>query len=551
MKIHILCCTMFLGLSNQFQAQEVCNDGFENHNQFSTFPNNRSQLEWSECWKTDQWFLGQAEFHTPDWFVIENWNLEEDLSSNGVFTDILGNNNSNGYAGIRSCELIQQELETPLVAGNFHAVTFFVRIPALLNRVSQNNTIAYPTGDPVKFKIVFANADASYDNNYMTCLDGEECYSLSINNLGQSSQLIEFEFDPNDPQYAPGSWHRVTSPSFKAKKDYSWMILQSQSLGERVEDCPSYILIDDISIVKNCDENVCLSCSFTSGDKVVSSNQQNTGTDPLRFFGLENVKSISVDILDQVGNFIYSDYGSCTNGWENGTFEMTIPTSINMSVGYYIAQVILENDCGVCIKSYSFYFQDYYTGSLNTCPCRIEGIIQPCCETSFEASQYNITCQTNSAEYAAINDLEVGTTNAFVVESGTDAYFTAQNSIVFGPNFESENTGTFTAEITPCVTVSNKKGSTSNEIEVHGIENSDLKTENVLCFPNPSDGIVNVFIMTENPSELYIYDALGISHVNQTITPNVSYSFDLQKSGIYFFRFQQDGAEVVKKIVVQ
>lgn len=76
-------------------VSQLCNAGFENHKQGSSFPNDIAQVDLSECWKERQ----SGFFNSPDWFVHGSFHLEEDIDGDGLYSDILGNNNSNGYIG--------------------------------------------------------------------------------------------------------------------------------------------------------------------------------------------------------------------------------------------------------------------------------------------------------------------------------------------------------------------------------------------------------------------------------------------------------------------
>ena len=138
-----------------------------------------------------------------------------------------------------------------------------------------------------------------------------------------------------------------------------------------------------------------------------------------------------------------------------------------------------------------------------------------------------------------------------MVESGTNVSFEASNSIVFGPNFQTQNTGTFTAQVIPCS--ANKTGNPT--INNQNYQRKDLRksldSDFIRCFPNPSNGTVNVAVFADIESELFVFNSLGVELSNQRITPHRTYTFAFDQPGIYIFRFRYGEQEIFKKVVVQ
>lgn len=521
----------------------LCNIGFENHKAGQTFPSFIAEVSLSDCWKDDVTLYGGYLYHSPDWFVFNEFHLIEDISNDGNFLPILGNNGSNGYCGMRSCEMIQQQLITPLNEDDLYAVTFYIRVPASPTQSDPYvNGFNLNSGGEIELEFCFSNDQLEYQNEVFDCLDGNTCYGWANISI---KQKIKVPIDLS--KYVPGQWFKLSTKIFSANQDWDWMTIQSNA--KELYCSEDYFLLDDIVIVdQTCP--ICESCSFTSEPAVVSCNLANTGLEPLTFSNLENVKSLNLEITNTLGQYIMSASASCANGWDDGEWQVHIPPSLNLATANYYAYLTIENDCGACLKKYTFLYLDHYLGSFNACECREEGIIKPCCEDQYDAEQYVQTCQTGTLLYQAINDLKVGFNSDFTVENGTDVYFTANNSIEFGPNFKSENNGTFLAEITACS--QNKKGNDDFvQKDDNPFKEDESREDLIQCFPNPSNGFINVLTRYDSNSELTIYSVLGERLGQHTVHGKELTQIELHAAGVYIFSFSSNGTVINKEVIIQ
>ncbi|MEX2596164.1 MAG: T9SS type A sorting domain-containing protein [Salibacteraceae bacterium] len=239
-----------------------------------------------------------------------------------------------------------------------------------------------------------------------------------------------------------------------------------------------------------------------------------------------------MSLTDHSGQFIHTEQAHCSNGFEDDEWQIDL-NNLSLAVANYHVYLVYGNECGSCIKKFTLAYQDLFSGTISNCFCRVEGTRESCCLDCYEANQYNFSCQTNTVNYNAINDLKLGINNSFNVLSGSDAEFTASN----GSFFNCEAGATMRAEIVPC---SSSKWSGRN-LDSEGFEKSNAEqaeSELFMVYPNPSGGNVMIENLTDQEGNIYIYNVEGRQVKMITVLEATTSLVQFEMAdGLYFLKF--------------
>jgi len=532
MKYILIAVFLLFAFKGKAQTALLCNQGFDA--QIIGLPTSLGILDIIDCWK-DQNNLG---YHSPDWFYHDNFHLEEDLNGAG-YVPIMGNQNTNGYVGMRPCEAIQQKFSSPLQKGLYTTLSFYLRIPGDKYRIKQDSLAPMPPKLDGKFRFYFSKKRPTYTKASL-CSDGGLCWDMQ--GSGSVKEIIE---EIKIVNYPSGTWYQITTAPFKTNKEYEWLTisLTNEIEPEDGESCEYYYLIDGVNVTQDCLELNCdESCSIVSGDMNPVCNALNTGSMPLIFKNMSNVSSAAISIFDLNGSLVYTQSYSCPNGWLNDTLSIDLNGSVSFSYAYYTAVLSTSNDCGTCIKSCEFLFEDYFTQGVSPCPCRVEGIPKKCCDLSVYADQYQKTCQIDSTfEYSSQDALFVGVNSNFEVHNSDQVDFISADRIVFGNQFATS--GTMTAEVKPCTS--------SNKMEfIEPEEQSQLraKSVNFNFYPNPSNGNTTFINHSLQDASIDIFSIAGqhISNIKLKAESRESVSLSNLSNGVYIL-YYSNGTEFSAK----
>lgn len=530
--IHILIINVEFTVGQNF----VCNEGFENPNFLGLFPTSFSQVVLLDCWVSDP----TPPAHTPEWMHAPlNFKMQEDLDNDGVFEDIMGQGNSRGYIGMRPSEAVFQSLDNALIKDEFYGIRLFVRIPHRRNRFFPDSTsVAPPADGKLKIEVTLSKNLLSYDSD-------DDCKYKYTGQGSPGDQVVTHEVDFSN--LASGVWHEVLIPPFKADKDWSAMALQTKLEGD--QDCAPYILVDGVNIYGDCNMTSCETCTYVDGDIQPTSNLIYTGQEPLEFYGLTNVSAAAITITSTNGSLIHSESFNCAGGWVNDTLQINLD-QYSLGTQYYYAQVLFTNDCNACLKTFTFLFEDFYNQGFESCTCRTENLIKPCCETETELIQPGLTCSTpQTLNYEIIDDMIVGVSNYFEVPLNIHMNLIAGNSIYFGEKFQS-GYGTLRAEVIPCA--SNKRGHGGKiAFDSEDEEHIDLVDGLFNVYPNPSQGQVIVENITDLPGTLRIIDLEGRQIETFNLSESTAEILQLQLSnGFYLLQFSNEYGIRSEQIVI-
>ena len=127
---------------------KVVNGGFEEGVESGIFPFQPEQVDLCKNW---------ARVGTADWMHYSQFYMLE----NGSAT-IFGNNNSNGYVGMRINEAIVNKVTLPLYLSSPYNFSFWYRLPEDESFYSQNSEILRngPQGNFIYFKLGFAKSNS-------------------------------------------------------------------------------------------------------------------------------------------------------------------------------------------------------------------------------------------------------------------------------------------------------------------------------------------------------------------------------------------------------
>lgn len=544
----------------------ICNPGFETSDPSKPFPNNLGQAgDRLECWEDEKNDYQGILFHSPDWYHFNGgqnpYVMSEDIDGDGNFENILGRQNTNGYLGMGTCELIKQDTWNPgFVQGNGYVIHFYIRRPHASAQVTGGSfQSGFPGGGTIKIEVTLSKNGPHYKNIDEDCrsLLGDDCKDLDYNGLKQRLNLVELNIN----SLPFGEWIPVTVPYFTADRDYDYFTIQTIASSSEAESCFSYLLFDDFS-VRQFESGLnelcfypsqpnCSNCSATEGALNVSLVNNPLGVStPLEVTGISNASSIIYDIYSNSSGLIQAPkIISCPNGWLN-TQELSIPPGL-AAANYYL-RISTVNSCGYCYKKIPFSINANYSSGVVDCNCRALHIKAECCLNDYVAEKYDPLCSNLSLQtYHAIQNLTFGGSLNFSVETGDHLLAYAGNSITFLSDFETQIGGEMTAEVVPCT--QQLLGNTgSDEIapqeEVQRdatqvVANSAGEESSVQRFfhvyPNPSySGVVFFKTNTSEPLEIKVFSLQGEEMYSGTII-NGHHQVDakLLDSGVFIVRY--------------
>lgn len=462
---HLTSFLFFLPLLTLAQGH-ICNPGFENPELPNQFPSARAQGDKLECWKTDQFINPPSSYHSPDWFYVNSNNtfLSEDRDGDGELENILGNNQSLGYLGMSTCELIQQDANSLLKTFEKdigYIVSFFLRIPDPVSVQTINGTPISSPGGTVKFQLVLSKYLPEYENPTLNCANGstfDHCSNLEESGtFGQNYQEISFEINLDD--LALGEWIRVSFPFFISEKNFDHFTIQTISKNSTSEDCSGYVLIDDFEVLEFPIPGVdfclgfqnpdCRPCSHVSNPIAIGvKTNPLTPSTALTLTGLSNASSFTYFIRDIQGQLLFGPVlRTCANGWHNGEAQIDLPTG--MAVGNYYVELVVVNSCGLCKQSLSFNISSTYQSQFSGCNCRPTNVPLNCCLNFLSAEQYQNPCNL-LVDIEVISDIGLGVSESFQVFSGDMVLVRAANSIRLGNGFHVSPNSSFRAIINAC-----------------------------------------------------------------------------------------------------
>jgi len=101
------------------------------------------------------------------------------------------------------------------------------------------------------------------------------------------------------------------------------------------------------------------------------------------------------------------------------------------------------------------------------------------------------------------------------------------------------------------------EGLKSNTPEIQSAVRPDAAGKNIMVFPNPSNGIIQIILsgFKGQRSELRIMDVIGNVVLRETLNDldeRNSKTFDLSKfpSGLYYVKLQSDNYSAIRKIII-
>lgn len=534
------------------QGQIVLNQSFEVPNDIGIYPVSHSEFSKIYHWE-DRAIAADGEiYHSPDWYYVDSYFMEEMLPGNSFYTPVYGN--TNGYVGMRQCELIQQKLSEDLIKDKYYAISFYIRFLHDDNRVHQDINRTWLNSGTFKIRVGLSKASAFYETSATNCRSPNYC--KMDEKEWPNKQYIDFEdIVLNKQNYPPGQWHRISYIFLTKRKNLRHVFLDVQQSGEN-ENCDPYLLIDDIQIYKGCTE-LEPTCSFSQGTiPPVSCNQSHGSQVPLTFTGISSgITDMFCSIYDLQGSIVHTqNFASCPNGYTNNEVQIQLPF---MAANLYYVLMFYINDNNPCLRFYHFYYLDDYFGSYTNNCCRPEGIMKSCCLEEHYTQQYHVqnNCGPPTLYYDAIDNLHVGVTEPFVVNSGDYVYFTAGNSIVFGPQFYAAADATLLAEVKPCefnpdLRPGDDSGFTNSEmLSIDEIQVEE--TSNFEVYPNPSNGSFFVKSSFTSDALVSVYDIMGREVLEKVVADASNFEIDLShlKKGNFIIVLKDNNGKRSQKLV--
>ncbi len=360
----LLFCPIFL-----FAQNKLGNASFEkkeNHDDChdDAIPND---LGWAGC--LDEWEdrNGGAngpepdngtDYHSPDWYShelyidgqgysVSHLKLDERLSPDpldNTWTPINAHSGTD-YIGMRCCELTQQPLgncsnlfgnpENCLDAGEEYTVAMYIRTLG-------NSTSPSPIS-PLDYNDAYLNVYLA-TNKIRYLNDGDCEHKTGINDWGQDIQLVT-SFKIDRTLYPIGDWHFIwgtfIAPNDAYSAAHNWFAIE---LVQNSGDCSSYVLIDDISLMK-CKP----SCSRTSGEMWANQvNNPHTENNPFGITNLYNVSNVNFKVWNYMDQVLVKEYNfSSVNGFQESVYwNGKNENGDEVAAGLYEAEITLTNDCG-------------------------------------------------------------------------------------------------------------------------------------------------------------------------------------------------------------
>jgi hypothetical protein len=555
-KHQIICLflTFYILNINDNLAQIICNSSFELPTP-GTFPNDESQVEELNCWldRKEINSSGNEAFHSPDWYYVDNYYVVEDINGNGQYSPIYGNNNSNGYIGMLKCEMVQQRMLQPLQKNKKYYLEFYIRfISQPFNNVEPLLNKNFPN-DLASIMFIFSKTRLEYDNPLISCSD-IECQNIKRG--VKKRQLVEMN-NLSSTQHNYGLWHKK-SIIFTSDDDYDWINFQLSHL-ETEGVCETYLLFDDIHIEEiKCTH--CSNCSNVDGDINITCNQINTGSAPLTFYGLSNVKSVELSVFSLGGSLVYSNSYFCHNGWENNELQIQLPFSLAPQP--YTAVIKYYNSCNTasplhCSKNFSFIYEDIFSGTYNNCLCRPNELIKPCCLESYSLLNEQLQCDINQTyTYQTIDHLNVG--GGTVVNDDARVEFVASQSVTLSANFTSNRdisqNGFMMVYLNDCgrSTANNNNTHTTTISSSLEEQEQNISTEIVL-YPNPANSSVTIENKSNSMQTFEMYNISGKNVLNGKVLEANKFVLNLEHlpKGFYTIMFSNTiGEKQYKKLVI-
>jgi hypothetical protein len=373
-----------------------------------------------EEWRSDYNFKKEnnpcAEYylHSPDWFSLANYpNPADDairINENNV--DIAANTGSS-YIGMGTGELIQQEIDNSnLLDVNvdytfqlyFRPVKGFQFYPNRFENPIFGSQIGWTNPSSCNLKVYIRKNDAEYtpQANLINNFDDNVYNNKQLFNQN-TILILDEQIDLSS--YPQGNWYPLTSTFNVPDNSYKWIIIEvTESIGSSgTLNHSTYVLLDDISIVKTCELPSCDRTTGLISPQII--NNPFGGNIALHVSNLDNVDHAVMSIHNQLSQPpIYSTTLSCTNGMPTPTINGVdyFPLSwdgknnfgANVANSSYFLKLVLHNSCGEQSFVYQINKTSDFIGTIPSYPTCYSGPIETpieCCELQEDLYLDNIT----------------------------------------------------------------------------------------------------------------------------------------------------------------
>ena len=251
--------------------------------------------------------------------------------------------------------------------------------------------------------------------------------------------------------------------------------------------------------------------------------------------GSSSNSDIFISKLDVSGNFVWAVQMGGTSSNDQGTSMQVTNYGYVYTTGIYVGSGDFDQTTGTYTLS-ALGITDAFIHKMSTCP-----LPSPPNNTTNNTNQ--LICAGNSTTLSASG-------------SGTLSWYAAPNSTVVlntgttlvTPTL-SAGTYTYYLEAKTCA-ISDPQTQITVTVSVCTGINKSTNEDQFLIYPNPNNGIINIEI--ENESYIQVLDVLGKTVLESNLQKgNNTLNILHLSSGIYYFKIQQDGVSVIKKIIKQ
>jgi hypothetical protein len=479
----------------------------------------------------------QGGAHSPDWFKMQNtFIFIEDEQGNGVVAQDQAH-----YAGMLRGELMEQKLVSKLKKDKSYKLIFYVRLvgegfSSSISNVPGQLNYGHPFTDnyPEAFidillsdrKIKYSSADATGPCNVeQSVFDGF---------VEKSTPFVTAASIPINIQSHPKEfWHKVEVYLAQGLEidNLDWIALElrhSQTQlfpwvdpqGEPQEHCTKpYLLIDNVQLYEQtCEE--CKNCSYKDGCIDVDIFNNDVSSICPEFTNLENVSSLHIEIATPQGLIRVYDI---ENPPSQFSWDLKNDFGITVLPQSYDVTIKASNDCQVKVTTKSITVN---TSTLNSCTntstffpvSRADPPNGQCCGEDLYLS--NIVISEDHIYRA--NKIIVGPD--VTILSGVIVEFHAETEIDISPDLTVELGADWFAyidencvndDIGRVVPISNDN-TIDDEIvldknNVGDTINPKIKKDiDILIYPNPSTGIINISrIDVGNNTLVQVFDMSG------------------------------------------
>lgn len=443
------------------------------------------------------------------------------------------------HVGIRSYELVQQELSTELIYGAYYLIKFKYRWHDYSDNV---NLEFYLSQDELKYKkerlFFWQNEENHLCSDDYKNFDSEEgsdyyvvaCLENLINQSDVNGEWYSHEEIIQIPQNGTFNWFGFQTV---LKDDYTEDVCYA-----------GYLKIDEIELeLLHCSDDP---CSPTDGDiNIHSFIHPQYG---YCFCNLNNISKVSnfrvTDLLGQTPIFVGEDI-ECFNGikdticW-NGRNNNNAP----VAPAWYKIEFNVTNDCGTFNENHSLLHTqgaNFISKTPYLCNNSVYLPIECCGHEPAIYIYDEIFTGVGYSDLIAMNSI---TAENITIEPSVDLiYFQAGDFIEIT---ESTIEGDFIAEIKACEPSSvganlNDSESTTEPGNVEPQENSFMedriekldKTYEFQIYPNPAENML--YVISENSDRLHfsIYDIYGKKRITGTGSNAINIDITELNSGIY------------------